>query len=166
MRNLYIYVWLLVLLVISFVCHLVCNLDVDDTDPQVSPSSDFSKENKFYVTNYKSYKVPDSIFRIKEVWVEYTWKYDLNFGFVSKARMGGYHLNLKVDSFINPKFKRNEYGLKWLMEEKSNAYFGSSNNVYSLELKKEKLPDTVVVVVNIINEDRTQTGVAKFVLTN
>jgi hypothetical protein len=123
MRYLYIYVWIFILLIIIFVCHIVCNLDVDTSDPQVSPSSESSKENKFYVTNYKCYKVPKSIFSIREVWVEFAWKYESNFGFISKVKMGGYQLILKLDSFINPKFKGSNFCLNWLMEEKSNGYF-------------------------------------------
>jgi hypothetical protein len=164
MRYLYIYVWIFILVFLLFVCKLVCNLDVDTSDPQVSPRSESSKEDKFYVTNYQSFQVPDSIFRIKEVWVEFAWKYEINFGFISKVRTGGYQLILKLDSFINPKFMKNEYNLNWLMEEKSNGYFEQSNGVYSLPFKKQELPDKVVVVVNTINENKTQTSFAQFIL--
>lgn len=139
-----------------------CNFDVDTSDPQASSSIMISKKNNLFLSEYKSTPNYFSIFKIREAWIEKSWRNQLNYWQVVKEETGGNQLNLILDSFINPKFKNDEYILNWRMEDNVNGSLGKSGNVYSLFLKEQYLPDTFNITIEQINEDRTTKNLDTF----
>ena len=132
-----------------------CNFDVNTSDPQESPNILQSKKSKLFLAQYELMDMAPPVFEIKEAWMEKSWKWKTNYGFKEKVETGRYQLNLLLHSFIDTNFKNNEYGLKWKMENELNGYFRSSGNVYTISIKKLIIPDTLNILIEQMNEDRT-----------
>jgi len=132
-----------------------CNLDVNTSDPQQSASISQSKKNNLFISEYELERIDNPIFKIKEAWMEKSWKWEVNYGIKERMETSRYQLNLLLDSFIDSNFKNNEYGIKWEMENKLNGYFRSTGNVYTVSIKPLILPDILNISIEQITEDLT-----------
>ena len=125
------------MLVVVTICILLgCNLDVDTSDPMASETIEKSKENGYFIKEYKA--ISDSSCDVQEAWIEYTWKYEAHGCNIKKARIANYtQVNLRVKYLpINS----DEYLLKYRLEDSTYGIFGTSNGCYVLHLKEENLP--------------------------
>ncbi len=161
MKNNYIPASYFVMMMFTF---LGCNLDVNTSDPQFSRDIQTSKKDRFYLCAYEGVNQSPILFKIKEAWLEYSWKNQVNLWRKIKVKTGWYQLNFKLDSLINSDFKNDEYLINWRMEAKSYGYI-SSSDVYSLALKKEHLSDTFIIVVSKLGKERRPIPFSKFYLT-
>jgi hypothetical protein len=146
---------ILIIISIAILPFTSCNLDVNTSDPQESTSISQSKKSDLFISEYELKTIDSPIFKIKEAWMEKSWKWEVNYGIKERVETGRYQLNLLLDSFIDSNFKNNEYGIKWKMENKLNGYFRSTGNVYTLSIKQLILPDTLNISIEQINEDLT-----------
>lgn len=140
-----------------------CHFEVDTVDPQVSPNIEASKKDGFFVSEYKVQQIPRGIFEIKEAWVEHVWKNKIKGTKVKKIKADELQLNLKIEN-LNSDFNNSDYLLNWRMDDQLNNSFGESDGVYVLFLKTGNFPDSVIVTVNKIKEDRRLNNIFQFVI--
>lgn len=115
-----------------------CNLDVDTSDPMASETISDSQRDGFFIKKYRASSL-DTSCKIKEAWIEYSWKNEVKGFRVYKERLPGFQLNLSVTSLP---LNGNEYLFNWQMSDPTYGTFGTSNGCYVLHLHDEKVPDS------------------------
>jgi hypothetical protein len=134
---------------------LSCNLELNTVDPQVSASIEQSKDNNFFLQEYSVIHSSCQA-KIREVWVEFTWKNALVGGKLTKQKLGGQQLLLRFEDYDSTLMPKNKYLILWEIEESEYGSFGSSNGNYDLQLKKGDLPNKFHIVIRKIDSLKTQ----------
>jgi hypothetical protein len=138
-----------------------CNFDANTVDPQASESITNSKRDGFFIEEFtvdkeKYCSAPG------EAWVEYSWKNRLRYGKILKTTTFGRQLVLKIDP---KKFDLDPYYYieTWELKDSIHNILGSSNGVYTIDLKNESKPK--VFDIDLIRLQPTKSNLCKIRLT-
>ncbi len=146
--------------IIFLLLFISCNLDVNTVDTQASETISKSKRNALFLKQYKA--LPQTSCNVKEAWVEYAWKNELENGKVNKRKLNEYQLVISLD-LDKVHVNKSDYLINWELSEKNFGTLGSANGVYILRLKNKELPSNFTIALN--QKDRTR-GVCNIVLND
>ncbi|HYF30446.1 MAG TPA: hypothetical protein VD993_04955 [Chitinophagaceae bacterium] len=139
------------LLLISAVCLIACNAEVNTVNPQASTNIERSKMDNFFIREYYS---DSKTISIEEAWIEHQWKNEASLFNSSKVRTTGVQLNIKVNNVKHPDLEENEYFITWQMIVPEIGTIGMGNGGYLLFIDNGRVPDSMKVVIKKRAEDR------------
>ena len=155
-------IFISIFLIIVFI--MSCNLEVNTSDAQASSDIKSSKQNGFFISEYKPSVIPQRIFKISEVWMESIWFNRIYNGRVVREKSNGIQLNFKLTEFSNSEFADDKYLLNWRMKDDHENSVGKGNGVYTFFFENEVVPDTIHISILKIKQDRTTIKICEFLL--
>ena len=123
---------------------VACNLDVDTSDPMASESISKSRSDNLFIKEYSSV-ASDTCSKIKEAWVEYSWRYAESGCNIKKERQNGIQLAFSATKMP---FEDSDFILRYLMEDSTYGYVGTSGGSYVIHLKENIPPQQFEIHVN------------------
>lgn len=131
-----------------------CALGVNDTNPKSSKSISESKENGFFIAEYRIQQSPANMFNIAEVWQEKTWYYKvINLFKVEKeVRKEISQIVLRLEERQGSKYSKDNFD-KWaLVWEGTTQYV--SFNIVSLQLGLDDWSSPKEIKLTLIEDPR------------
>src|ERR1700755_1010360 len=114
------------IMIVSFGCH---NLEVNTTDPQASSDMNTSKQSGLFIQEYKLFQASNTNIKVKDAWIEYSWRNKLEGSKVVKLKTGGVQLNFNITGLPGA-FNTSNYLNTWQMKGRADGFVGRSNGLY------------------------------------
>lgn len=136
-----------IVLILLFLSCCNMNEEVNTVDPQASANIKSSKENNLFIREYYLDKNKTTRLNVVEVWLEYCWMNKVIESTSRKVKTSGIQINFKISDFNSSDINEDKYFIDWRMEVQNIGILGRGNNVYTLYINSEIIPDKLKIMI-------------------